>query len=106
MFKKVALATPERDTLPLPLNFVQMGAASEITLSLKKIKKEIKKIEILLEYKQKKKLINKILDIKYKEGQISESESESSEEESEIESESDMETSGSENESSDSEEEN
>ncbi len=78
-----------------------MGAASEITLSLKKIKKEIKKIEILLEYKQKKKLINKILDIKYKEGQISESE-----EESESESESDMETSGSETESSDSEEEN
>jgi hypothetical protein len=95
---------PERDNLyplPLPLNFVQMGAASEITLSLKKIKKEIKKIEILLEYKQKKKLINKILDIKYKEGQISESE-----EESESESESDMETSGSETESSDSEEEN
>ncbi len=105
MFKKVALATPERDNLyPLPLNFVQMGATSEITLSLKKIKKEIKKIEILLEYKQKKKLINKILDIKYKEGQISESEEESDSESSEIESESDMETSG--NESSDSEEEN
>ncbi len=65
-----------------------MGAISEINLSLKTIKKEIKKIEVLLEYKQKKRLINKIMDIKYKEDNESseESEPESEEEDSDMES--------------------
>ena len=69
-----------------------MGANSEILSSLKLLKKEIKKIEILLEYKQKKKLIDKILDIKYAEQLSDEEESSSEEEESSSEEEeSDME---------------
>jgi hypothetical protein len=62
-----------------------MGAISQIELSLKTIKKEIKKIEVLLEYKQKKRLINKIMDIKYSEQSEQESEEES-EEDSDMES--------------------
>jgi hypothetical protein len=73
-----------------------MGANSEIAMSLKKIKKEIKKIEVLLEYQQKKKLINKILDIKYQEqeenSENSETESEEEEEESDMETSSESES--------------
>lgn len=73
-----------------------MGANSEILASIKTLKKEIKKIEILLEYKQKKKLIDKILEVKYAEAESeadSEDESESeSESESDPESESGMES--------------
>ena len=58
-------------------------------MSIKSIKKEIKKIELLLEYKEKKKLINKIMEIKHDESD-SESDSESEDEsESESDSESD-----------------
>ena len=64
-----------------------MGSTTKIKMSIKSIKKEIKKIELLLEYKEKKKLINKIMEIKHDE---SESESESEDDsESESESESD-----------------
>ncbi len=70
-----------------------MGAISQIELSLKTIKKEIKKIEVLLEYKQKKRLINKIMDIKYSEQSESESEQESEpDSEQESEEDSDMES--------------
>ena len=59
-------------------------------MSIKSIKKEIKKIELLLEYKEKKKLINKIMEIKHDESD-SESEDES-EDESESDSESESES--------------
>jgi hypothetical protein len=75
-----------------------MGANSELLASIRIMKKELKKIELLLEYKQKKKLINKIMDMKYAEMEESESGSESdSESESDPESESGSE-SGSEHE--------
>ena len=64
-----------------------MGSNTKIRLSIKSIKKEIKKIELLLEYKEKKKLINKIMEMK-EDDSDSESEPES-ESESEDESESD-----------------
>ena len=57
--------------------------------TIESIKKEIKKIELLLEYKEKKKLINKIMEIKHDESD-SESDSESEDDsESESDSESD-----------------
>ncbi len=59
-------------------------------MSIKSIKKEIKKIELLLEYKEKKKLINKIMEIKHNDSE-SESEDES-ESDTESDSESDSES--------------
>ena len=84
-YKLFKLKSRQRWPKGLPNNI--MGSNTKIKLSIKSIKKEIKKIELLLEYKEKKKLINKIMEIKHEE---SESESESdSESESESESESD-----------------
>ena len=64
-----------------------MGSNTKIRLSIKSIKKEIKKIELLLEYKEKKKLINKIMEIKEHSDSESESEPDSEPEESESDSE-------------------